>query len=73
MRYRKGKFFMIDFSKEIKKKNDNDDEDPELEKDYIRDMKKNKKIKDEELIRKLHEAESNISSSDEKSLEMEKE
>ena len=34
---------MIDFSKEIKKKNDNDDEDPELEKDYIRDMKKNKK------------------------------
>jgi len=43
---------MIDFSKEIKKKNDNDDE---------------------ELIRKLHEAESNISSSDEKSLEMEKE
>lgn len=63
---------MIDFSKEIKK-NDNDDEDPELEKDYIRDMKKNKKIKDEELIRKLHEAESNISSSDEKSLEMEKE
>ncbi|MEZ7643888.1 hypothetical protein QM920_04655 [Streptococcus mitis] len=64
---------MIDFSKEIKKKNDNDDEDPELEKDYIRDMKKNKKIKDEELIRKLHEAESNISSSDEKSLEMEKE
>ena len=31
---------MIDFSKEIKKKNDNDDEDPELEKDYIRDMKK---------------------------------
>lgn len=64
---------MIDFSKEIKKKNDNDDEDPELEKDYISDMKKNKKIKDEELIRKLHEAESNISSSDEKSLEMEKE
>ncbi|HEU6349537.1 TPA: hypothetical protein VVT21_000027 [Streptococcus pneumoniae] len=64
---------MIDFSKEIKKKNDNDDEDPELEKDYILDMKKNKKIKDEELIRKLHEAESNISSSDEKSLEMEKE
>ena len=64
---------MIDFSKEIKKKNDNDDEDPELEKDYIRDMKKNKKIKDKELIRKLHEAESNISSSDEKSLEMEKE
>ena len=64
---------MIDFSKEIKKKNDNDDEDPELEKDYIRDMKKTKKIKDEELIRKLHEAESNISSSDEKSLEMEKE
>mgnify|MGYP000237919249 FL=1 len=64
---------MIDFSKEIKKKNDNDDEDPELEKDYIRDMKKNKKIKDEELLRKLHEAESNISSSDEKSLEMEKE
>lgn len=64
---------MIDFSKEIKKKNDNDDEDPELEKDYIRDMKKNKKIKDEELIRKLHEAEYNISSSDEKSLEMEKE
>lgn len=38
---------MIDFSKEIKKKNDNDDEDPQPEKDYFRDMKKNKKIKDE--------------------------
>ena len=64
---------MIDFSKEIKKKNDNDDEDPQPVKDYFRDMKKNKKIKDEELLRKLHEAESNISSSDQKSLEMEKE
>ena len=64
---------MIDFSKEIKKKNDNDDEDPQPVKDYFRDMKKNKKIKDEELLRKLHEAESNISSSYEKSLEMEKE
>lgn len=64
---------MIDFSKEIKKKNDNDDEDPQSGIDYIHDMKKNKKIKDEELLRKLHEAESNISSSDEKSLEMEKE
>ncbi|WP_261444578.1 hypothetical protein [Streptococcus mitis] len=64
---------MIDFSKEIKKKNDNDDEDPQSGRDYLHDMKKNKKIKDEELLRKLHEAESNISSSDEKSLEMEKE
>ena len=64
---------MIDFSKEIKKKNDNDDEEPQLEKDYTHDMKKNKKIKDEELLRKLHEAESNISSSHEKSLEMEQE
>ena len=64
---------MIDFSKEIKKKNDNDDEDPQPEKDYFGDMKKSKKIKDEELLRKLHEAESNISSSYEKSLEMEKE
>ena len=64
---------MIDFSKEIKKKKDNDDEDPQPVKDYFRDMKKNKKIKDEELLRKLHEAESNISSSHEKSLEMEKE
>ena len=64
---------MIDFSKEIKKKNDNDDEDPQSGIDYFRYMKKNKKIKDEELLRKLHEAESNISSSDEKSLEMEKE
>ena len=64
---------MIDFSKEIKKKNDNDEEDPQPEKDYFRDMKKNKKIKGEELLRKLHEAESNISSLYEKSLEMEKE
>ncbi|AHZ48413.1 hypothetical protein V470_08305 [Streptococcus sp. VT 162] len=64
---------MIDFSKEIKKKNDNDDEDPQSGRDYLHDMKKNKKIKDEELLRKLHEAQSNISSSDEKSLEMEKE
>ena len=62
---------MIDFSKEIKKKNDNDDEDPQPVKDYFRDMKK--KREKEELLRKLHEAESNISSSDEKSLEMEKE
>ena len=64
---------MIDFSREIKKKNDNDDEEPQLEKDYTHDMKKKKKIEKEELLRKLHEAESNISSSDEKSLEMEKE
>ena len=64
---------MIDFSKEIKKKNDNDDEEPQLEKDYTHDMKKKKKIEKEELLRKLYEAESNISSSDEKSLEMEKE
>ena len=64
---------MIDFSKEIKKKNDNDDEEPQLEKDYTHDMKKKKKIEKEELLRKLHEAESNISSSDQKSLEMEKE
>lgn len=62
---------MIDFSKEIKKKNDNDDEDPQPQKKHVRDMKK--KIEKEELLRKLHEAESNISSSDEKSLEMEKE
>lgn len=62
---------MIDFSKEIKKKNDSDDEDPQPEKKHVRDMKK--KIEKEELLRKLHEAESNISSSDEKSLEMEKE
>lgn len=62
---------MIDFSKEIKKKNDNDDEDPQPEKKHVRDMKK--KIEKEELLRKLHEAESNISSSDEKSLEMEME
>lgn len=64
---------MIDFSKEIKKKDDNDDEEPQLEKDYTHDMKKKKKIEKEELLRKLHEAESNISSSDEKSLEMGKE
>ena len=62
---------MIDFSKEIKKKNDNDDEDPQPEKKHVRDMKK--KREKEELLRKLHEAESNISSSYEKSLEMEKE
>ena len=62
---------MIDFSKEIKKKNDNDDEDPQPEKKHVRDMKKEREK--EELLRKLHEAESNISSSDEKSLEMEKE
>ena len=31
---------MIDFSKEIKKKKDNDDEDPQPVKDYFRDMKK---------------------------------
>jgi len=63
---------MIDFSKEIKKKkNDNDDEEPQLEKDYTHDMKK--KIEKEELLRKLYEAESNISSSHEKLLEMEKE
>ena len=35
--------FMIDFSKEIKKKNDNDDEEPQLEKDYTHDMKKRKR------------------------------
>lgn len=64
---------MINFSKEIKKKNDNDDEDPQPEKKHVRDIKKKKKIEKEELLRKLHEAESNISSSDEKSLEMEKE
>lgn len=34
---------MIDFSKEIKKKNDNDDEDPQSGRDYLHDMKKNKK------------------------------
>jgi len=62
---------MIDFSKEIKKKNDNDDEEPQLEKDYTHDMKK--KIEKEELLRKLYEAESNICSSHEKLLEMEKE
>ena len=62
---------MIDFSKEIKKKNDNDDEEPQLEKDYTHDMKK--KIEKEELLRKLYDAESNICSSHEKSLEMEKE
>ena len=61
---------MIDFSKEIKKKNDNDDEEPQLEKDYTHDMKK--KIEKEELLRKLYEAESNICSSHEKLLEMEK-
>lgn len=65
------KEIMIDFSKEIKKKNDNDDEDPQPQKKHVRDMKK--KREKEELLRKLHEAESNISSSDEKSLEMEKE
>lgn len=64
---------MIDFSKEIKKKNDNDDEDPQSEKDYLHDMKKKREKEEEELLRKLHEAESNISSPDEKSLEMEKE
>ena len=62
---------MIDFSKEIKKKNDNDDEEPQLEKDYTHDMKK--KIEKEELLRKLYEAESNICSSHEELLEMEKE
>ena len=62
---------MIDFSKEITKKNDTDDEEPQPEKQHVRDMKK--KREKEELLRKLHEAESNISSSDEKSLEMEKE
>ena len=64
---------MIDFSREIKKKNDNDDEEPELGKDYNHDMKKKREKEEEELLRKLHEAESNISSPDEKSLEMEKE
>ena len=64
---------MIDFSKEIKKKNDNDDEDPQPEKKHFHDMKKKREKEEEELLRRLHEAESNISSSDEKSLEMEKE
>ncbi|KXT85331.1 hypothetical protein [Streptococcus oralis] len=64
---------MIDFSKEIKKKNDNDDEEPQLEKDYTHDMNKKREIEKEELLRKLYEAESNICSSHEKSLEMEKE
>lgn len=64
---------MIDFSREIKKKNDNDDEDPQSGRDYLHDMKKKREKEEEELLRKLHEAESNISSSDEKSLEMEKE
>ncbi|MEZ7624263.1 hypothetical protein O3633_04660 [Streptococcus sp. 27098_8_22] len=43
---------MIDFSREIKKKNDNDDEEPELGKDYIHDMKK-KREKEEEAKKKL--------------------
>ncbi len=64
---------MIDFSREIKKKNDNDDEDPQSGRDYLHDMKKKREKEEEELLRKLHEAESNISNSDEKSLEMEKE
>ena len=72
---------MIDFSKEIKKKNDNDDEDPQPEKDYFRDMKKKreneeeskKKLTDKELLNKWgnREAES-ISKSQNQELGMEK-
>lgn len=47
---------MIDFSKEIKKKNDNDDEDPQSEKDYLHDMKK-KREKEEESKKKLTDQE----------------
>ena len=72
---------MIDFSKEIKKKNDNDDEDPELEKDYFRDMQKKrekeeeskKKLTDQELLNKWGNLEEeSISKSQNQELGMEK-
>lgn len=61
---------MIDFSKEIKKKNDNDDEDPQPGKDYFRDMKKKrekeeeskKKLTDQELINKWENLEEDSTS-----------
>ena len=72
---------MIDFSKEIKKKNDNDDEDPQPEKDYFRDMKKKreneeetkKKLTDQELLNKWgNREEESISKSQNQELGMEK-
>lgn len=72
---------MIDFSKEIKKKNDNDDEDPQPEKDYFRDMKKKreneeesrKKLTDQELLNKWGNLEEeSISKSQNQELGMEK-
>ena len=72
---------MIDFSKEIKKKNDNDDEDPQPEKDYFRDMKKKreneeeskKKLTDQELLNKWgNREEEPISKSQNQELGMEK-
>ncbi|CAG5639250.1 Uncharacterised protein [Streptococcus pneumoniae] len=72
---------MIDFSKEIKKKNDNDDEEPQLEKDYTHDMKKKrekeegakKKLIDQELINKFEKLEKDmISKSENRELGMEK-
>lgn len=72
---------MIDFSREIKKKNDNDDEEPQLEKDYTHDMKKKrekeeeakKKLTDQELINKWENLEEDtISKRENKELGMEK-
>ena len=72
---------MIDFSREIKKKNDNDDEEPQLEKDYNHDMKKKrekeeeakKRLTDQELINKWENLEEDtISKRENKELGMEK-
>ena len=74
---------MIDFSKEIKKKNDNDDEDPQSGRDYLHDMKKmrekekeeesKKKLTDQELLNKWGNLEEDsISKSQNQELGMEK-
>lgn len=72
---------MIDFSKEIKKKNDNDDEDPQSGIDYFRYMKKKrekeeeskKKLTDQELLNKWGNLEEDlISKSQNQELGMEK-
>lgn len=71
---------MINFSREIKKKNDNDDEEPQLEKDYTHDMKKKrekeekakKRLTDQELINKWENLEDTISKRENQELGMEK-
>ena len=72
---------MIDFSKEIKKKNDNDDEDPQSGIDYIHNMKKKRENEEEEkkkltaqkLIKKWENLEEElISKSENEELGMEK-